>query len=155
MKAIGLFFGLMLAAQAGLAANLDLKGVLDQCQNLSGKAAGQFEGKAVVVTFGATWCPSCNALLPRNETLAEQYAGKVEFIEIDLGNSVLADAQQAAHAYPAFSFYLNDPDTLSNALGLQAYPTTVVMDKNGNEVFHGFADDDFASYQAMVDSVSK
>jgi thioredoxin 1 len=40
--------------------------------------------KPVVVDFFTTWCPPCKMLAPVIEKLSEEYAGKVDFVKMDL-----------------------------------------------------------------------
>ena len=39
---------------------------------------------AAVVDFSATWCGPCRMLAPVVETLSDEYAGKVDFYNVDV-----------------------------------------------------------------------
>lgn len=62
--------------------------------------------------FWATWCPPCKALKPTIEALATEYAGKIEIKSIDIDKN----------------------GELASKFGIQAVPTLVFLDKDGNEL---------------------
>jgi thioredoxin 1 len=78
--------------------------------------AEQFENEAkksavAVVDFSATWCGPCRMLAPVVEALSEEYAGQVDFYNVDVDD----DSALAA------GFYIN------------SVPTVLIM-KNGKVV---------------------
>lgn len=42
------------------------------------------EKKTLVVDFWATWCGPCRMLAPVMEKLSDEYAGRAEFVKIDV-----------------------------------------------------------------------
>ena len=46
--------------------------------------AAMEEKKTLVVDFWATWCGPCRMLAPVMEKLSDEYAGRAEFIKIDV-----------------------------------------------------------------------
>ena len=42
------------------------------------------KSKAAVVDFSATWCGPCKMLAPVLEEVSEEYAGKVDFFNVDV-----------------------------------------------------------------------
>jgi thioredoxin 1 len=40
--------------------------------------------KPVLVDFYTPWCPGCQVVAPHLETLAEEYAGRVDVVKIDV-----------------------------------------------------------------------
>jgi thiol-disulfide isomerase/thioredoxin len=80
-------------------------------------AAAQFDqevlqaGQPVVLDFYSTECPPCEALAPKYEAVAEQFAGKVRFLKIfRQGNRELAQR-----------------------LGVTGSPTLIFFDRAGQE----------------------
>ncbi|RKY19529.1 MAG: thioredoxin [Planctomycetota bacterium] len=65
----------------------------------------------VVVDFWAEWCPPCKFLAPIFERLAERFAGKVEFVKVDVDVA---------------------PDVAAR-FGIYAIPTLILL-KDGKEV---------------------
>ncbi len=46
--------------------------------------AAMEEKKTLVVDFWATWCGPCRMLAPVMEKLSDEYAGRAEFVKIDV-----------------------------------------------------------------------
>lgn len=46
--------------------------------------AAMEEKKMLVVDFWATWCGPCRMLAPVMEKLSDEYAGRAEFVKIDV-----------------------------------------------------------------------
>ena len=46
--------------------------------------AAMEEKKTLVVDFWATWCGPCRMLSPVMEKLSDEYAGRAEFVKIDV-----------------------------------------------------------------------
>ena len=40
--------------------------------------------KPVLVDFWATWCPHCRKINPAYEQIAEEYAGRLEVVKVDV-----------------------------------------------------------------------
>jgi len=55
---------------------------------------GTLKGKPVVVNFWASWCGPCKAEAPALAQISRRYAGKVQFVGVDV-----ADLPAAARAY--------------------------------------------------------
>jgi thiol-disulfide isomerase/thioredoxin len=51
---------------------------------LSGGLAAELQGKPVVVDVYASWCPSCKIVAPILEKLKKEYAGKANFVVLDV-----------------------------------------------------------------------
>ena len=92
--------------------------------------------KPVVLNFWAGQCPPCRAEMPEFQTVADDYAGKVIFVGIDVGPFTGLgnhdDARQLLQdlgiRYPAA--YATDASPLQ-PYGVRAMPTTVYLSADG------------------------
>lgn len=96
-----------------------------------------FKGEGLVVNFWATWCIPCVHEMPALDALAAKLEGR--------GVRVLTISQdRAPHAkVPAFleeknikllPFYYDERNQLGRPMDVQALPTTILIDAEGNEV---------------------
>jgi cytochrome c biogenesis protein CcmG/thiol:disulfide interchange protein DsbE len=99
--------------------------------------------KPVVFEFWATWCPLCQALLPKLETAHARYGDRVEFVAIAVAiNQSPSSVQRhlARHPIP-FRFLW---DTNGNAVRAFQAPSTsyvVVLDGSGKVAYTGIGED--------------
>ena len=84
----------------------------------------------VLIDFHATWCQPCKSLTPLIETVAEEYAGKLEVRKVDIEN-----AGETAMRF-----------------GIQSVPT-VVFFKGGQEVDRFIGLRDIKSIREMADKI--
>jgi thiol-disulfide isomerase/thioredoxin len=90
-------------------------------------------GKVVFLNFWATWCPPCREEMPSMQTLYDELAD--EGLEI-LAVNVLEDAETArgfideeGFTYPVM---LDTNGRVMMRYGVRAYPTTYIIDRDGN-----------------------
>ncbi len=116
-------------------------------------ALSDHRGKVVFLNFWATWCPPCREEMPSMQTLYDELAG--EGLEM-LAVNVLEDAETArgfieeqGFTYPVL---LDTNGRVMIRYGVRAYPTTYIIDREGNVlgVRPGFHD---WGTEAMVASV--
>jgi thiol-disulfide isomerase/thioredoxin len=93
----------------------------------------RFEGKPVVVTIWASWCPGCNA---EARTLARFAKAHPEagFIGVDFSDTK-EDARGFYEKYGWEFPSVFDPDgRIAGELGLQGTPTSIFLDREHREV---------------------
>ncbi|WP_245981307.1 TlpA family protein disulfide reductase [Frondihabitans australicus] len=96
----------------------------------------QFEGKVVVLNFWYASCPPCRAEAPALESLAKKYAGKAQFIGVnvrDEADTAIAFERSFKVTYPSV---IDATDAkvqlaLAGQRGPNATPTTIVLDQKG------------------------
>jgi peroxiredoxin len=117
-----------------------------ELHNVDGQTVrfADFKGKVVILDFWATWCPPCRAEIPGLIDLQKQYGKQglaVIGISVDQdGASVVkAFAQKFGMNYPVL---LADPKVVQSYGGIEAIPTTFIIDRQGRIVKEhvGFTD---------------
>lgn len=98
--------------------------------------SGDFQGKALLVTFFATWCPPCLQEIPSLVELQQEFAAKgfsVIALSVDQGGTAevakLVDRQ--AINYPVL---MADAETAENFGGVYGIPVAFLVNKSGNVV---------------------
>ncbi len=106
--------------------------------NIEGKnvSLSDYKGKVVIIDFWATWCGPCRKGIPDLIELQKKYKKKVAVIGISLdGATTKAGVPDFVNKmginYPIV--YFNDK-VLSDYGGINAIPTTFIIDKKGNIV---------------------
>ncbi len=58
------------------------------------------QGDAVLVDFSATWCGPCKMLSPVLESMSSNYEGKVDFVKVDVDESMDVAQEYGIMAVP-------------------------------------------------------
>ena len=109
-----------------------------ELKSLEGKAVklSDFKGKVVVLNFWATWCPPCREEIPDLVSLQKQYAAQglvVLGISMDAGGParVASFAKKYEINYPVV---MGDERVSAAYGGIEALPTTFIIDRKGSVV---------------------
>jgi len=128
-----------------------LRGVVDS----SSVRLADSKGKIVVLTFWATWCGPCRELEPQFDRVATRYAARADMVFYALNcdddeSLVLPFLQQEKPKTPALF-----ADGLDRLLGVNSYPTTVILDRTGKIAFRedGFDPDGFE--KSLSDAIER
>ena len=112
--------------------------LLDQYGN--GHTLSDYKGKTVFLNFWATWCPPCRAEMPEIQEIYEEY-GENNSDVIILGiaspevgqegsaEDIAAFLSENNYTYPVV---MDTDGIMSYYYGISAYPTTFMIDKDGN-----------------------
>jgi thiol-disulfide isomerase/thioredoxin len=98
--------------------------------------SSDFVGKVVILDFWATWCPPCKAEIPGFVELQKKYGDKgLVIVGVSLDEQgpdvVKPFMQQFGMNYPVV---MGDEKILEDFGGVQAIPTTFIIDKSGKIV---------------------
>jgi thiol-disulfide isomerase/thioredoxin len=109
-----------------------------------------FRGSPVLVNLWASWCAPCVKELPTLQALEGE--GKLAVIAVsqDMAPKSSVDAFLKDKGIARFAAY-HDPDmALTDALGVQVMPTTILYDAEGREVWRYVGDLDWTGAEAKA-----
>ena len=101
----------------------------------------EYKGKVIFLNFWATWCPPCRAEMPDIQKLYERSPREGEDAVIVLGVAapklgsekdeagIKAFMDKNGYSYPVL---MDKGGRLFDSYGIQAIPTTYMIDRNGN-----------------------
>ncbi|MEA1072546.1 TlpA disulfide reductase family protein [Sphingomonas sp. LY160] len=111
-------------------------------------------GKPVLVNLWASWCAPCVKELPTLAALqASQGAdGPLTVIAVsqDMGPKSSVDAFLQGKGIARFAAYHDPEMKLTDALGVQVMPTTILYDGAGKEVWRFVGDQDWSGAEAKA-----
>ena len=96
----------------------------------------EFEGRGVVLNFWATWCAPCVAELPGLSKLAGAVASQniaVLPLSADRGGALVVQRFYEQHGVHSLPILLDPKGAAARAFGVSGLPTTIIIDKNGQE----------------------
>lgn len=96
-----------------------------------------FRGKPVLVNLWATWCGPCVAEMPTLDALAARQADALTVLTVsqDMQGRALVDKWWAKQSFKQIAPYLDQENNLGFAFNTGMVPTTVLYDKDGNEIW--------------------
>jgi thiol-disulfide isomerase/thioredoxin len=99
--------------------------------------------KPVLVEFWATWCPVCEALLPRMQAAQARYGSQVEFLVVGVGvNQSLRTVQRHVERHPMpFRFFFDPQGAAVRAFQAPVTGYVAVLDARGRTVYTGAGED--------------
>lgn len=112
-----------------------------------------FKGKAVILGFWATWCPSCVAEMPSLQKLYNDYKDKISFVLItnELPQKVQDFMSNKGYTIPVFYNDRNLPQLLQT----KSIPTTFLISPEGKIIIKkvGVADWNSDQVKNLLDSL--
>ena len=112
-----------------------------------------FEGKALLVNFWATWCTPCVREMPALNSLAKELGGEdFEVIAIASGQQVgkNPDAFLQEHQLDALDLYVDPHASMMTLFGTKTLPTTLVIDRSGRILGGVIGEADWNSKEARA-----
>ncbi|MDZ4735540.1 MAG: TlpA disulfide reductase family protein [Rhodospirillaceae bacterium] len=124
-------------------------------ENGAAMAFADFEGKVLLVNFWATWCAPCRVEMKALDRL-EAALGGADFAVLPIS----FDLNGAAAVVPFYEEYglehlpiaLDPTGAIGDGLGIQALPTTIIVDRTGHGVGYllGPAEWDSPEAEALI-----
>ena len=127
-------------------------------QTLTGEtlSLSGLQGKVVFLNFWATWCGPCVIEMPSMEAIYKRYREKgLEILAVNFGESqaeVQAFMNNHGLSFPAL---LDEDGRTGGSYGIQAIPTSFLIDRDGNVVSRlvGSIDWDTPEIHAVIESL--
>jgi len=115
-----------------------------------------FKGKVTLINLWATWCAPCVKEMPSLEALKKARDGAdfaVVTISEDHGGRKLVDPFFEKNGLSLLPRYTDTESAVGRALRIRGLPTTLLLDRDGNEIgrFEGGADWSGPDAQALID----
>lgn len=134
--AVLLVFAPMAQAASALKTGLQLPPVTLKRLDGTTTSLAALRGKPAIVTIWATWCTACLHEMPGLHAMAREWGPKglrVVPLSIDQGDDA---AEKVTHyltrrKLTGFDVLLDEGQLISSIIGLQATPTTLILDKHG------------------------
>ena len=100
----------------------------------------QYKGKTILLNFWATWCGPCRSEMPDLQAVYEDYGNNEQDLVLlgvaapNLGREgsaedITAFLEENGYTYPTL---MNEDASLFYSYGISSFPTTFMIDKNGN-----------------------
>ncbi len=119
-------------------------------------AEGNFQNKIVLLDFWTTTCGICFKKFPQVQTVYDKYKSDSSVmilavnnpIEEDKPNQAFDDVRKEGHSFPVV---VTKDEDLAEKFGVKGYPTTFVINRNGQIVYKG----DIEGAVRMVDELKE
>jgi thiol-disulfide isomerase/thioredoxin len=97
------------------------------------KTLSAYKGKVVFLNFWATWCPPCRGEMPSMENLYQRFRDDgLELLGVDIQEAP-GEVQEFMEEFGlSFPAALDRNGRISNDYGIDAIPTTFIIDREGN-----------------------
>jgi len=154
--AIGPLVGLNKGAMAALVVRpkpLDLPEIAFSDADGKTKSLADWRGKVVLLNIWATWCVPCREEMPALDKLETKLGGKdfeVVAVNIDKGGPEKPAAFLKETGATKLALYTDPSGKLFSKLKAVGMPTTLVIDRNGEEIGRLIGPADWASPEAIA-----
>jgi thiol-disulfide isomerase/thioredoxin len=121
--------------------DIDLSG---RFKSLDGRTISltDFSGRVLFLNVWATWCGPCRQEMPSMAELYREFGKQgLEMVAVSSEDFQTVRDYAGSGRYP-FKILVDSEDVLSQRFGIDAIPTTFIVDKQGHLVYHhvGFND---------------
>lgn len=111
-----------------------------------------FKGKVVLVDFWATWCPPCRKEMPAYEALHKKYADRgLVILGLSLDELEPAEVKRFGETMKvSYPLIMADGTVAEKFGGIEALPTTFLIDREGNIRHVKVGLTDMAAYEKLI-----
>ena len=95
-----------------------------------------YHGNLILLNFWATWCAPCKEEMPSLDLLqSNENLTNLKIFPINVGNDNSEKVSKFFHDLKIVNleFYFDSPITLAKKFGLRGLPTTILINRNGEE----------------------
>ena len=117
------------------------------------EAIKPYKGKVVYLDFWASWCGPCRKEMPVLQKLQDKYQDLgVQVWGINVEQENQAGKDFLADLDLRFPIFFDQTNSLSKTYQVEAMPTTVIIDRDGNVrfIFQGYQDGFDKKYAAAI-----
>lgn len=118
-----------------------------------------FKGKPVLLNLWATWCAPCVREMPSLERLVDERRGTVHVLALseDRRGADVVEPFLERHEIKRLPIFLDVKSDASHVFGVDAIPTTILIDRQGREMgrFVGPAEWDGPAARRFIDKLLK
>ncbi len=131
--------GKRLAAMPPKLADASFQGVTADGDKIS---FADYQGKVVLFDFWGTWCAPCVAKLPKLQKIHAAFKDQgFEIIGVPLDDAETLNEFYKKRPLP-WRNVVDGDEVLKKKFGIKAYPTTMLLDKNGNHISSNLEEDE-------------
>jgi thiol-disulfide isomerase/thioredoxin len=114
------------------------------------------KGKVLVMNFWTTWCGPCRAWEPHFEKVAGSFTGQerdVVFLEVNCDEDETLVGPYLAEEKPKTSVLF--ADGLDRLLGVDSFPTTLILDRNGKIAYRAVGFEPEESDESLIGAIER
>ena len=96
-----------------------------------------FKGKLILLNFWATWCAPCKEEMPSLDRIQKnEKLSNLKIFPINIGQENIRKVQKFYKdlGIKNLGLYYDSPETLAKKLSLRGIPTSILFNKNGEEL---------------------
>jgi len=114
------------------------------------------KGKVLVMNFWTTWCGPCREWEPQFEKVVGRFAGQdkdVVFLEVNCDEDETLVGPYLAEEKPKSSVLF--ADGLDRLLGVDSFPTTLILDRTGKIAYRAVGFEPEGSDQSLIEAIER
>ena len=119
------------------------------------RTLSELRGRVVLVDFWASWCAPCKEAMPFYAGLQKRYSGDLTVLGVNVDEDVEAMRRSIETSPPAFEVVRDGEGKVVEAFGVEAMPTTFLLDREGKVVLvhRGFVQSDRDAFERIVQNL--